>query len=75
MNAGAKSRKKKTMPKGAVKMSESEMVKMAVLLVPILVMFVSAVIGGIIEEIGNFKNKDCFKDAEAQALLKRVKSE
>ena len=56
-------------------MSESEVVKMAVLLVPILVMFVSAVIGGIIEEIGNFKNKDCFKDDEAQALLKRVKSE
>ena len=49
--------------------------KMAVLLVPILVMFVSAVIGGIIEEIGNFKSKDCFKDDEAQALLKRVKSE
>ena len=51
-------------------MSESEMVKMAVLLVPILVMFVSAVIGGIIEEIGNFKSKDCFKDDEAQAFLK-----
>ena len=56
-------------------MSESEMVKIAVLLVPILVMFVSAVIGGIIEEVGNFKSKDCFKDDEAQALLKRVKSE
>ena len=52
-------------------MSESEMVKMAVLLVPILVMFVSAVIGGIIEEIGNFKSKDCFKDDEAQALLRK----
>ena len=56
-------------------MSESEIVKMCVVLIPILVMFVSAVIGGIIEEIGNFKNKDCFKDEEAQALLKRVKSE
>lgn len=52
-------------------MSESEMVKMCVVMLPILAMFVSAVIGGIIEEIGNFKNKDCFKDDEAQALLRK----
>ena len=56
-------------------MTESEIVKMCVVMLPILAMFVSAVIGGIIEEIGNFKSKDCFKDDEAQALLKRVKSE
>ena len=36
MNAGAKSRKKKTTLKGAVKMSESEAVKMVVVLLPFI---------------------------------------
>lgn len=56
-------------------MSESEFVKMCAVMIPTVIMIVSAIIGGIIEEIGNYKNKDCFKDEEAQALLKRVKSE
>lgn len=51
-------------------MSESEMVKMCMVLIPMLAMFVPAIIGGIIEEIGNCKNRDCFKDDEAQAFLK-----
>lgn len=51
-------------------MSESEMVKMAVMMFLILAMLVPAIIGGIIETITNYKNKDCFKDEEAQAFLK-----
>ena len=42
-------------------MTESEMVKLCMVLIPILAMFVPAVIGGIIEEIGNYKSKDCFR--------------
>ena len=52
-------------------MTESEMVKLCMVLIPILAMFVPAVIGGIIEEIGNYKSKDCFKGEEAQALLRK----
>ncbi len=51
-------------------MTESEMAKMAFVMLPILAMFVPAIIGGIIEEIGNCKNRDCFKDEEAQAFLR-----
>ena len=51
-------------------MSESEMVKLCVVLIPIVAMVLATVVECIIEAVGNYKYKDCFKDEEAQALLK-----
>ena len=50
-------------------MNESEMVKMCVVMLPMLAMFVPAVIGSIVELIRHRKNKDLFKDKEALKLL------
>ena len=51
-------------------MSESEVVKMAVVLVPTLWIAVVLLAGWIIEEVRNYKNRDLFKDDESQALLR-----
>ena len=51
-------------------MTESEVVKMAVVMLPIVAMVLATVVECIIEAVGNYKYKDCFKDEEAQALLK-----
>ena len=51
-------------------MTESEMVKLCVVLIPIVAMVLATVVECIIEAVGNYKYKDCFKDEEAQALLK-----
>ena len=56
-------------------MTESEVVKMAVVLVPTLWIAVVLFAGWIAEEVRNYRNRDLFKDEEAQAILKKVKSE
>ena len=56
-------------------MSESEMIKMCVVLVPVIWTVVVFLAGWIVEEVRNYKNRDLFKDEESQALLKKVKSE
>ena len=56
-------------------MSESEVVKMAVVLVPVLWIAVVLLAGWIVEEVRAYKSRDLFKDEEAQAILKKVKSE
>ena len=56
-------------------MSESEMVKMCVVLIPMLAMFVPAVIGSIVELIRHRKNKGLFKDEEALKLLRYMRSD
>ena len=53
-------------------MSESEAVKMAVVLVPMAWIAVVLLIGWIVEEVRNYRNRDLFKDEEAQAILKKV---
>ena len=75
MNVGARNRTKKLQRKGLVKMTESEAVKMAVVLVPVIWTVVVFLAGWIVEEVRNYKNRDLFKDEESQALLKKVKSE
>ena len=61
--------------KGLIKMTESEVVKMAVVLVPTLWIVVVLFAGWIVEEVRAYRNRDLFKDEEAQAILKKVKSE
>lgn len=56
-------------------MSESKVVKMAVALVPTLWIVVVLFAGWIVEEVRAYRNRDLFKDEEAQAILKKVKSE
>lgn len=56
-------------------MSESEVIKMAVVAIPFMWAVVVLIIGSIAETVKNCKNRDLFKDKESQALLKRVKSE
>lgn len=75
MNVGARNRTKKLQRKGLIKMTESEAVKMAVVLVPMAWIAVVLLIGWIVEEVRNYRNRDLFKDEEAQAILKKVKSE
>lgn len=56
-------------------MSESEVVKMAVVLVPMAWIAVVLLIGWIVEEVRAYRNRDLFKDEDAQAILEKVKSE
>ncbi len=56
-------------------MSESEVIKMAVVLVPMAWIVVVLLAGWIVEEVRNYRNRDLFKDEDAQAILKKVKSE
>ena len=53
-------------------MTESEVVKMAVVLVPMAWIAVVLLIGWIVEEVRNYRNRDLFKDEDAQAILKKV---
>ena len=50
-------------------MSESEVVKMAVVLVPVLWIAVVLLAGWIVEEVRAYRNRDLFKDEEALKLL------
>ena len=75
MNVGARNRTKKLQRKGLIKMTESEAVKMAVVLVPVIWTVVVFLAGWIVEEVRNYRNRDLFKDEDAQAILKKVKSE
>ena len=75
MNVGARNRTQKLQRKGLIKMTESEAVKMAVVLVPMAWIAVVLLIGWIVEEVRNYRNRDLFKDEDAQAILKKVKSE
>ena len=52
-------------------MSESEAIKMTVVLVFIAWTAVVLLIGWIAEEVRNYKNRDLFKDEDAQAILKK----
>ncbi len=56
-------------------MTESEMIKMCVVLVPMAWITVVLLAGWIVEEVRNYRNRDLFKDEDAQAILKKVKSE
>lgn len=56
-------------------MSESEMIKMCVVLVPVIWIAVVLLAGWLVEEVRAYKSRDLFKDEEAQAILKKVKSE
>ena len=56
-------------------MTESEMIKMCVVLVPVIWTVVVFLAGQIVEEVRNYRNRDLFKDEDAQAILKKVKSE
>ena len=56
-------------------MSESEMIKMCVVLVPVIWTVVVFLAGWIVEEVRNYKARDLFKDEDAQAILEKVKSE
>lgn len=56
-------------------MSESEVVKMAVVLVPTLWIAVVLLAGGIAEAVKNYRNRDLFKDEEAMKLLRHTREE
>ena len=75
MNAGAKSRKKKTTLKGAIKMTESEMVKMCVVILPCVAFVLTALVAYIAENIRNRNSADLFKDKEALKLLAYMRSD
>jgi len=53
-------------------MSESEAIKMTVVLVFMAWIAVVLLAGWIIEEVRNYKARDWFKDKDAQAILKKV---
>lgn len=56
-------------------MTESEAVKMAVVLVPMAWIAVVLLIGGIAEAVKNYRNRDLFKDEEAMKLLRHTREE
>ena len=51
------------------------MIKMCVVLVFMAWIAVVLLAGWIAEEVRNYRNRDLFKDEDAQAILKKVKSE
>lgn len=53
-------------------MSESEAIKMTVVLVFMAWIAVVLLAGWIVEEVRNYRNRDLFKDEDAQAILKKV---
>ena len=56
-------------------MTESEVVKMAVVLVPMAWIAVVLLAGWIAEEVRNYKNRDLFKDEDAMKLLRHTREE
>lgn len=75
MNAGAKSRKKKTTLKGVIKMTESEIVKMCVVILPCVAFVLTALVAYIAETIKNRNSADLFKDKEALKLLRYMRED
>ena len=55
---------------GQLMLSEADVVKMCVVLVPMAWITVVFLAGWIVEEVRNYKNRDLFKDDESQALLR-----
>lgn len=56
-------------------MSESEAIKMTVVLVFMAWIAVVLLAGWIAEAVKNYRNRDLFKDEEAQAILKKCRGE
>ena len=59
---------------GQLMLSEADVVKMCVVLVPIAWITVVFLAGWIVEEVRNYKNRNLFKDEEAQELIKNRKN-
>lgn len=57
---------------GQLMLSEADVVKMCVVLVPVIWTVVVFLAGWIVEEVRNYRNRDLFKDEEAQELLKHM---
>ena len=56
---------------GQLMLSEADVVKMAVVLVPMAWITVVFLAGWIVEEVRNYKSRNLFKDEEAQDILKK----
>ena len=56
---------------GQLMLSETDVVKMCVVLVPMAWITVVFLAGWIVEEVRNYRNRDLFKDEEAQEILKK----
>lgn len=56
---------------GQLMLSEADVVKMCVVLVPMAWITVVFLADWIVEEVRNYKNRDLFKDEEAQEILKK----
>ncbi len=56
---------------GQLMLSEADVVKMAVVLVPMAWITVVFLAGWIVEEVRAYRNRDLFKDEEAQDILKK----
>ena len=61
--------------KGECTLSESEIVKLCVVLIPSILFAVSAFVGLIIEEARKHNSTDLFKDKEALKLLRYMREE
>ena len=59
---------------GQLMLSEADVVKMCVVLVPMAWITVVFLAGWIVEEVRNYKNRNLFKDEEAQELIKNRKN-
>ena len=57
---------------GQLMLSEADVVKMCVVLVPVIWTVVVFLAGWIVEEVRNYRSGDLFKDEEAQDILKKV---
>ena len=66
---------KKLQRKGLTKMTEVEMIKMCVVLVPMACIMLVALIGGIIEIVSDYKHRNDCKGEDWQALLKYMTKE
>lgn len=55
--------------KGLIKMTESEMVKMCVVLVPMACVMLAVIIGGIVEMVSDYKHRNDCKGEDWQKLL------
>ena len=56
---------------GQLMLSEADVVKMCVVLVPMAWITVVLLAGWIVEEVRNYRNRGLFKDGEAQDILKK----
>ena len=60
---------------GQLMLSEADVVKMCVVLVPVIWTVVVFLAGWIVEEVRNYRNRGLFKDEEAQDILKKCREE